>query len=432
MPMRRLQLVRGRRHGLNLRPCPTIITTTTITTTIDPMAGAGEGAGDHPDAERADRSGGDRRHRRDLRDEGRAAQRRQVVAKAWSDPDFADWLKRDATAAIAWLGYSGRQGEHMRAVFNTPETHNLVVCTLCSCYPWSVLGLPPVWYKAPPYRSRAVIDPRGVLAEFGLTLPADTKIRVWDSTAELRYLVSAERPGRHRRPGRGSTCRPGHPRFDDRHRAARGRSRRMNGPHDLGGQMGFGPVAPEKDEPYFHAEWEKRALGLTHRGRRYGPLEHRREPACARKPASGRLSIVELLRDLDQGARGAARASRLCQRATNWRRAAQLDAGAAAEARPERPDVAGGAGQGRPLRPAGGDAGAVHGRATVRTKNFNPTGHTRLPRYARGKTGIVEAVRKGVRLPGQQRAWQGRKPAMGLHGRLRRRPRSGARAPIRR
>jgi nitrile hydratase len=119
----------------------------------------------------------------------------RVVAKAWSDPAYAEWLEKDATAAIASLGYGGRQGEHMRAVFNTPETHNLVVCTLCSCYPWSVLGLPPVWYKSPPYRSRAVIDPRGVLAEFGVKLPAKTKIRVWDSTAELRYLVVPARPG---------------------------------------------------------------------------------------------------------------------------------------------------------------------------------------------------------------------------------------------
>ncbi|WP_312362766.1 nitrile hydratase subunit alpha [Ensifer sp.] len=118
----------------------------------------------------------------------------RVVAKAWVDPAFADWLKRDATEAIASLSYTGRQGEHMRAVFNTADTHNLVVCTLCSCYPWSVLGLPPVWYKAPPYRSRAVIDPRGVLSEFGLTLSEDTRIRVWDSTAELRYLVVPERP----------------------------------------------------------------------------------------------------------------------------------------------------------------------------------------------------------------------------------------------
>lgn len=118
----------------------------------------------------------------------------RVVARAWSDPQYKAWLLDDATAAIASLGYTGRQGEHMVAVENTPQTHNLVVCTLCSCYPWSVLGLPPVWYKAPPYRSRAVIDPRGVLAEFGLTLPDDTAISVWDSTAEIRYLVLPMRP----------------------------------------------------------------------------------------------------------------------------------------------------------------------------------------------------------------------------------------------
>ncbi len=117
-----------------------------------------------------------------------------VVARAWTDPAFADRLRTDATAAIASMGFTGRQGEHMRAVFNTASEHNLVVCTLCSCYPWSVLGLPPVWYKSPPYRSRAVIDPRGVLAEFGLTLPAETAVRVWDSTAEVRYLVIPMRP----------------------------------------------------------------------------------------------------------------------------------------------------------------------------------------------------------------------------------------------
>ncbi|BDA85517.1 nitrile hydratase subunit alpha [Aureimonas sp. SA4125] len=117
-----------------------------------------------------------------------------VVARAWSDPAFADWLREDATAAIASLGFTGRQGKHMQAVFNTDRAHNLVVCTLCSCYPWSVLGLPPVWYKAPAYRSRVVIDPRGVLREFGLDLPPETAIRVWDSTAELRYLVVPQRP----------------------------------------------------------------------------------------------------------------------------------------------------------------------------------------------------------------------------------------------
>jgi nitrile hydratase subunit alpha len=118
----------------------------------------------------------------------------RVVARAWVDPGYHDWLLSDATAAIASLGYTGRQGEHMVAVENTPTRHNLVVCTLCSCYPWTVLGLPPTWYKSAPYRSRAVRDPRGVLADFGVRLPPDTEIRVWDSTAEIRYLVLPLRP----------------------------------------------------------------------------------------------------------------------------------------------------------------------------------------------------------------------------------------------
>lgn len=118
----------------------------------------------------------------------------QVVAKAWSDPAYRERLLHDATAAIAELGYTGRQGEHIVAVENTSATHNMVVCTLCSCYPWPVLGLPPVWYKSAPYRSRVVKEPRAVLAEFGVTLPQDTAIRVWDSTAEIRYLVIPMRP----------------------------------------------------------------------------------------------------------------------------------------------------------------------------------------------------------------------------------------------
>src|SRR3954469_23167419 len=118
----------------------------------------------------------------------------RVVAKAWGDAAYRDRLRADATAAIAELGFTGRQGEHMRIVENTPQRHNLVVCTLCSCYPWSVLGLPPVWYKAAPYRAKAVIDPRGVLADFGVTLPKETEIRVWDSTAETRFLVLPMRP----------------------------------------------------------------------------------------------------------------------------------------------------------------------------------------------------------------------------------------------
>lgn len=118
----------------------------------------------------------------------------RVVARAWTDPAYRARLMEDATAAIAELGYSGGQGDHMVVVENSPAVHNLVVCTLCSCYPWPVLGLPPVWYKSAPYRSRAVIDPRGVIAEFGTVLPEDIEVRVWDSTAEIRYLVLPERP----------------------------------------------------------------------------------------------------------------------------------------------------------------------------------------------------------------------------------------------
>jgi nitrile hydratase len=118
----------------------------------------------------------------------------RVVARAWVDAPFRQWLLQDATAAIASLGYSGRQGEHMVAVENTEARHNLVVCTLCSCYPWPVLGLPPTWYKSAPYRARAVKDPRGVLGDFGVKLPPSIEVRVWDSTAEVRYLVIPRRP----------------------------------------------------------------------------------------------------------------------------------------------------------------------------------------------------------------------------------------------
>jgi nitrile hydratase len=118
----------------------------------------------------------------------------RVVARAWSDSDFRRWLFAESGPAIASLGFTGRQGENMVALENTAAVHNMVVCTLCSCYPWPVLGLPPVWYKSAPYRSRAVADPRGVLSDFGVELPEETEIRVWDSTAEVRYLVVPTRP----------------------------------------------------------------------------------------------------------------------------------------------------------------------------------------------------------------------------------------------
>lgn len=118
----------------------------------------------------------------------------QVVAKSWVDPAFRTWLLDDATNAIASLGFTGRQGEHMVCVENTAQVHNLVVCTLCSCYPWPVLGIPPVWYKSPAFRAKAVIDPKGVMNEFGCSLPPEVQVRVWDSTAEVRYLVLPSRP----------------------------------------------------------------------------------------------------------------------------------------------------------------------------------------------------------------------------------------------
>ena len=146
------------------------------------------------------------------------------------------------------------------------KVHNVIVCTLCSCYPWSVLGLPPVWYKSAPYRSRAVIDPRGVLREFGLELAEETEVRVWDSTAELRYLVLPERPAGSENAERKRARRVGDARFHDWGREGRfacSGSQRVNGVHDMGGMHGMGPVEYEPNEPVFHAPWEGRAFALN-------------------------------------------------------------------------------------------------------------------------------------------------------------------------
>ena len=177
----------------------------------------------------------------------------RVVARAWTDPAYRARLIADATPAIAELGYAGRQGEHIVAVENTPRLHNMVVCTLCSCYPWPVLGLPPVWYKSAPYRSRAVKDPRGVLKDFGFELPAGTDIRVWDSTAEIRYLVLPMRPDRHRRLERGAPCRSRHPRQHDRHRPAEttARDRLMDGGQDMGGMFGSARCSRSRTSRHF-------------------------------------------------------------------------------------------------------------------------------------------------------------------------------------
>ena len=212
-------------------------------------------------------------------------------------------------------GIGGRGGEHMVVVENTPETHNLVVCTLCSCYPWPVLGLPPVWYKSPPYRARAVIDPRGVLAEFGVTLPETTRITVWDSTAETRYMVLPDAARRDRGLRRGGARRPRHPRRHDRHRpaqASRPRRWRCRYERRPGSrrQQGFGPVVPEPDEPVFHAAWERARLRDGDGDGLHRRLEPRRQPRRPRVAAAGGVPRVELLRDLAAGAREAGRGDR--------------------------------------------------------------------------------------------------------------------------
>ena len=316
----------------------------------------------------------------------------------------------------------------MRAVFNTPDEHNLVVCTLCSCYPWSVLGLPPVWYKAPPYRSRAVIDPRGVLAEFGLTLDPATAIRVWDSTAELRYLVVPMRP--EGSEGLDEAALAGLVTRDSMIGTGLPLGSRMNGPQDLGGQMGFGPVAPETDEPVFHAEWERRALALTIRAGgdgRTGASTRARHARESLPPADYYASsyyaiwtkaLERLLvrhgfvteAELAAGAAldaGHARRSGCCA-APRW--PAPIARGDALRPRPGRR-------RRRPSRPA----------TAVRTVVMHPPGHTRLPRYARGKLGTRRGGARGLRVSRQQRAWPRRGAAMALHRGLRRRARSGAR-----
>ena len=188
----------------------------------------------------------------------------RVVAKAWADPAYRARLFKDATPAIAELGFAGRQGEHIVALENTPKLHNMVVCTLCSCYPWPVLGLPPVWYKSAPYRSRAVADPRGVLADFGVTLAEGHRNPRVGFHRRDSLSGGADAARRHRRLERRQARGPGHARFHDRHRPAEAaEGREMNGAQDLGGTHGHGPVEPELSEPVFHAEWERRAFALT-------------------------------------------------------------------------------------------------------------------------------------------------------------------------
>jgi nitrile hydratase len=339
----------------------------------------------------------------------------RVVARAWTDPAFKQRLLENGTATIAELGYSGEQGADIRVVENTPRVHNLVVCTLCSCYPWPVLGLPPVWYKSAPYRSRAVIDPRGVLREFGTELAEDVEVRVWDSTADERYLVLPERPTgteklseeelstlvtrdamigvAHDRCGKGCT--------------ARGRQG-MNGVHDMGGMQDFGPMQPEKNEPVFHEPWEGRVLAMIRAVGATGKLGGFSRAAIENIPPAEYLRmsyyerfltvLVERLigsglvtrQEIESGkpAKGSSKfvpALRPAEAATSSFRTAPAVS---------HPEVS-------PHFYAGD---------RVRARMMNPKGHTRLPRYARGRLGVI-ARDQGVQLfPDMSTAGLGQKP----------------------
>ena len=317
----------------------------------------------------------------------------RVVAKAWSDPAFRQALIADATKAVQTLGLMNRVGDHLIAVENTAKLHNIIVCTLCSCYPWEVLGLPPVWYKSAPYRSRAVNDPRGVLADFGLTLPAETQIRVWDSTAETRFIVLPMRPAgtegwseeklaalvtRDCMIGTGLPKSPKDVRV-------------MDGVHDMGGMHGFGTVEPEPNEPVFHAEWEARCLALN---RAMGA-------AGAWTIDEGRAGIEELppVVYLSRSYYGkwALRLENMVVK-LGFAGADEIAAGHAL--RPGKPlkrrfdlgAVARTLTRGSFGRPAQAPARFKIGDR-VRTRNIHPPTHTRLPRYARGRVGVIEASR---------------------------------------
>ncbi len=211
----------------------------------------------------------------------------RVVARAWIDPAFDAWLRRDASAAIASLGYTGRQGEHMVALQNTPQRHNLVVCTLCSCYPWPVLGLPPTWYKSAPYRSRAVRIRAACWPTSASTLPEATEIRVWRFDRRGALPRDPDAPAGTEGFERRTTRRTGDARLDDRHRPGLCAPAAMSyvSHADLGGQRGHGAVVPEPEGELFHAAWEPRALALTLAMGATGCLEHRHQPRCARDAA---------------------------------------------------------------------------------------------------------------------------------------------------
>ena len=317
----------------------------------------------------------------------------RVVAKAWADPAFKHALIEDATKAVQSLGLINRVGDHLIAVENTPKLHNVIVCTLCSCYPWEVLGLPPVWYKSAPYRSRAVNDPRGVLADFGVKLPADTQIRVWDSTAETRFIVLPMRPAGTEGWSEDKLATLGHARLHDRHRPAEepGGGCVMDGIHDMGGMHGFGKVEPEQNEPVFHAAWEGRCLALN---RAMGVIG-------AWTIDEGRSGIEQLPPQVYLAHSYYGKwALRLENMVINRGLAGADEIAAGHALRPGKAvkrklgvaDVPHALTRGSFGRQAPAPARFKVGER-VRTKVIHPATHTRLPRYARGRIGTIEALR---------------------------------------
>ncbi len=224
-----------------------------------------------------------------------------VVARAWSDPAFKARLLADATAAIGEFGFAGHATGHLQAVENTANVHNLVVCTLCSCYPFSLLGLSPSWYKSNEYRARAVRDPRGVLKEFGVELDEKNASAGvgFDFGAALSRPARAAKGGRGL--GRGGARQAGHAQFDDRRGArslAQAGERLMDGVHDLGGREGFGPIVDKADDKLFHADWEMRDFAIKQSSAVGDELDDRLVPLLPRARGSRRLSDAALLRSM--------------------------------------------------------------------------------------------------------------------------------------
>ena len=375
-----------------------------IASQVARIAPRGKGAG---------RPGGARCTGRHDGTQGGSAQRSPRGGESLGRPRLQEALAPDAPAAIAELGYASGQGEHMLVVENTPEVHNLIVCTLCSCYPWPVLGLPPVWYKSAPYRSRAVIDPRGMLREFGLELPDDIEVRVWDSTAELRYLVLPERPAgtenmseeqlaalvtRDAMVGVAKVTLP------------QAGGKRMNGVHDMGGQHGMGPVQYEKDEPVFHATWEGRvyALNRAMRAWRKWSLDTDRHALEIMPPADYlRMSYYERWLNRLETQRREIRlhhAGRAAEREPgSWvepadSRAYSGDVGTLAEPR-------------NPVEPGSKGAAIVQGRpARSRAQHQSDRPYSPAPIRARQGGSRVPRPRR-LCVPGHQRAFSGRETA---------------------